>query len=131
MESERSGVLYAVSAFVIWGFMPIYWKILAHVTSIEILLSRVVWAFICTVLLIILMKNGRHLIDDLKTLWRSQKSFWSLFIASVLISANWFLYIWAVNHGFIIQTSLGYYINPLMSVLLGIFFLKESYLRCK
>lgn len=126
MGKERSGVIYAVSAYIIWGFLPIFWKSLADVSSIEILLSRILWAFIFTVLLIVLMRNGHQLTEDLKTLWQSQRSFWSLFLASLLISGNWFLYIWAVNHGFIVQTSLGYYINPLMSVLLGVFFLKEK-----
>ena len=126
VEKEKNGVLLAVLAYIIWGVLPVYWKNLDNVPSAEILVSRIVWAFISTLLLVLLMKNGRHLKEDLKTLWRSQRSFWSLFGASVLISGNWFLYIWAVNHGYLVQTSLGYYINPLVSVLLGIFFLKEK-----
>ena len=126
MEKERSGVLWAVSAYMIWGILPVYWKTLDHVPSAEILISRVVWAFVFTLLLILILRNGRHLKGDIKTLWQSQKSFWLLFFASVLISANWFIYIWAVNHSFLVQTSLGYYMNPLVSVLLGIFFLKEK-----
>jgi len=125
MQSEKSGVLWAIGSFLIWGIMPIYWKSLEHVASIEIVVSRVVWAFILTLLAVLLMKNGRHLKEDLKMLWGSQRDFWGLFAASVLISGNWFTYIWAVNHGYIVQTSLGYYMNPLVSVLLGIFFLKE------
>ena len=126
MEKEKNGVLLAVLAYIIWGILPVYWKNLDNVPSAEILVSRIVWAFISTLLIVLLMKNGRHLKEDLKTLWRSQRGFWSLFGASVLISGNWFLYIWAVNHGYLVQTSLGYYINPLVSVLLGIFFLKEK-----
>lgn len=126
MEKERSGVLWAVSAYMIWGILPVYWKTLDNVPSAEILISRVVWAFVFTLLLIMILRNGRHLKEDIKTLWQSQRSFWLLFFASVLISANWFIYIWAVNNGFLIQTSLGYYMNPLVSVLLGVFFLKEK-----
>lgn len=126
MKKEKNGVLLAVLAYIIWGILPVYWKNLDNVPSAEILVSRIVWAFISTLLLVLLMKNGRYLKRDLKMLWRSQRSFWSLFGASVLISGNWFLYIWAVNHGYLVQTSLGYYINPLVSVLLGIFFLKEK-----
>ena len=126
MQTEKSGVLWAGGSYIIWGFMPIYWKSLEHVTSVEILVSRVVWAFILTLLLILVMKNGRYLKEDLQTLWRSQRSFWGLFGASALVSTNWFIYIWAVNHGYIVQTSLGYYMNPLISVLLGVFFLKEK-----
>ncbi|MCM3637137.1 EamA family transporter RarD [Sporosarcina luteola] len=125
MQSEKSGVLWVVGAFLFWGFMPIYWKHLEHVPSDEILTGRIVWAFVSTVLVVLLMKNGRELISDIQELWKSQSQFWGLFIATVLISANWFTYIWAVNHNYIVQTSLGYYINPLVSVLLGIFFLKE------
>lgn len=126
MQTEKSGVLWAGGSYIIWGFMPIYWKSLEHVTSVEILVSRVVWAFILTLLLILVMKNGRYLKEDLQTLWRSQRNFWGLFGASALVSTNWFIYIWAVNHGYIVQTSLGYYMNPLISVLLGVFFLKEK-----
>lgn len=126
MEKEKSGVLLVVPAYIIWGVLPVYWKSIGNVPSAEILVSRIVWAFILTLLLVMLMKNGRHLKQDLKTLWQSQRSFWSLFVASILISGNWYLYIWAVNHDHLVQTSLGYYINPLVSVLLGIFFLKEK-----
>jgi len=126
MGKEKSGVLLAVFAYLIWGILPLYWKSIDNVPSAEILVSRVVWAFLSTLLLILLLKNGRDLLDDLKSLWKSQISFWLLFLASLLISGNWFLYIWAVNNGFIVQASLGYYINPLVSVLLGVFFLKEK-----
>ncbi|MBE1554390.1 EamA family transporter RarD [Sporosarcina limicola] len=126
MQTEKGGVLWAVGAYVIWGILPIYWKSLEHVSSAEIIVSRVFWAFIMTLLLVLLMKNGRHLIEDLKSLWKSQRNFWALFFASILVTSNWFIYIWAVNHGHLVQTSLGYYMNPLISVLLGIFFLKEK-----
>lgn len=126
MEREKNGVLWAVLAYIIWGILPVYWKSLAHVSSVEILMGRIVWAFLLTLLLIVILRNGRDLWVDLKKLWQSQKSFWALFAASILISGNWFIYIWAVNGGFLVQTSLGYYMNPLVSVLLGIFFLKEK-----
>lgn len=126
MEKEKNGVLLAVLAYIVWGFLPIYWKTLDNVPSMEILVSRVVWAFISTSILVLLMKNGRYLKEDVVTLWHAQRSFWSLFGASILITGNWFLYIWAVNNGYLVQTSLGYYINPLISVLLGVFFLKEK-----
>ena len=126
MGKEKSGVLLAIFAYLIWGILPVYWKSIDNVPSVEILVSRVVWAFISTLLLILLLKNGRYLFEDLKKLWKTQLNFWLLFLASILISGNWFLYIWAVNNGYIVQASLGYYINPLISVLLGVFFLKEK-----
>jgi chloramphenicol-sensitive protein RarD len=126
MGKEKSGTLLAISSYLIWGILPVYWKNIDNVPSAEILVSRVVWAFISTLLLILLLKNGRYLFEDIKRLWKSQLNFWLLFLASILISGNWFLYIWAVNNGYLVQTSLGYYINPLISVLLGVFFLKEK-----
>ncbi|WP_445326995.1 EamA family transporter RarD [Sporosarcina sp. FSL K6-1508] len=131
MSTEKSGVLWAIGSYLIWGIMPVYWKSLEHVASAEILTSRIVWAFILTLAVVLLMKNGQHLKEDIKTLWGSQKDFWALFAASALVSTNWFVYIWAVNHNYIVQTSLGYYINPLISVLLGIFFLKEKLSRAQ
>ena len=126
MGKEKSGVLLAIFAYLIWGILPVYWKSIDNVPSAEILVSRVFWAFISTLLLILLLKNGRYLIEDIKSLWKTKLNFWMLFLASILISGNWFLYIWAVNNGYIVQASLGYYINPLISVLLGVFFLKEK-----
>ena len=126
MQTDRNGVLWVVCSFVIWGFMPIYWKFLNQVGSDEILAGRIVWAFISTLLAVLLIKGGKKIIADFRNLWSNQRSFWSLFAASVLITSNWFIYIWAVNHDFIVQTSLGYYMNPLVSVLLGILFLKEK-----
>ena len=125
LENERQGVIWAIGAYLVWGVLPIYWKWLGHVPSSEILTSRVLWAFVFTLLFVVIMRNSKQLIIDIQTLWQNQKAFWSLFFASALISANWFLYIWAVNHNHLVETSLGYYINPLISVLLGIFFLKE------
>ncbi|HLG26171.1 MAG TPA: EamA family transporter RarD, partial [Paenisporosarcina sp.] len=125
LENERQGAIWAIGAYLVWGVLPIYWKWLGHVPSGEILTSRVLWAFVFTLLFVVIMRSSKLLIVDIRTLWKNQKAFWSLFFASALISANWFLYIWAVNNNHLVETSLGYYINPLISVLLGIFFLKE------
>ncbi|MFC6039186.1 EamA family transporter RarD [Paenisporosarcina macmurdoensis] len=125
LENERQGVIWALGAYLVWGVLPIYWKWLGHVPSGEILTSRVIWAFVFTLLFVVLMRSSKLLIVDIRALWKNQKAFWGLFFASALISANWFLYIWAVNNNHLVETSLGYYINPLISVLLGIIFLKE------
>ena len=125
LENERQGVIWAIGAYLVWGVLPIYWKWLGHVPSSEIITSRVIWAFVFTMLFVVIMRNSKLLLVDIRTLWQNQKAFWSLFFASALISGNWFLYIWAVNNNHLVETSLGYYINPLISVMLGIFFLKE------
>lgn len=126
MTKIQKGLFATITAYVIWGVVPLYWKQLSMVSSDEIIASRIIWAFILTLLLVIVMGQSKYLIEDIKSLWGNQKSFWSLVIASYLISGNWYIFIWAVNHNHIVQTSLGYYINPLLTVLLGVIFLKEK-----
>lgn len=125
MNKELKGILHVFLAYVLWGLMPIYWKTVAHISSDEILASRVVWSFVFTLLLIIVLRDVPKLKRDLRELWTDKKAFFSLMLASYLVTANWFTFIFAVNAGELVQTSLGYYINPLFSVLLGILFLGE------
>ncbi|TKC15808.1 EamA family transporter RarD [Robertmurraya kyonggiensis] len=122
----KSGAIQAGISYVLWGLLPIYWKFLSDVGADEILASRIVWAFILMVLLLLITKKWTPFMTTLKGLKDNQKRLWALVIASLLISGNWFVYIWAVNHDQMIQASLGYYINPLVSVLLGVLFLKEK-----
>ncbi|WP_449621503.1 EamA family transporter RarD [Robertmurraya sp. Marseille-Q9965] len=122
----KSGAIQAGISYVLWGLLPIYWKFLSEVSADEILASRIVWAFVLMVLLLLITKKWSPFITTLKGLKENQKRLWALVIASLLISGNWFVYIWAVNHDQMIQASLGYYINPLVSVLLGVLFLKEK-----
>ncbi|MDN7246013.1 EamA family transporter RarD [Planococcus shenhongbingii] len=126
MAAEKKGILYTILTYAIWGILPLYWKQVDHVPSDEILTSRILWAFVLTVLFIIVINGGKQLIADLKSLWQSKKTFFTLMLASYLITANWFLYIFAVTNDRIVETSMGYYINPLVSMLLGVFFLKEK-----
>jgi chloramphenicol-sensitive protein RarD len=112
---------YAASAFLIWGISPIYWKALRAVPALEIILHRMVWSFFFLVPLIIIMRRWQEFIDTLKN-YRTLLIF--LFTA-LIIGGNWLLYIWAVNNDNLLQASLGYYINPLVNVVLGIVFLKE------
>jgi chloramphenicol-sensitive protein RarD len=126
LSDNQKGVIWATGAYILWGVLPIYWKWLQHVPSAEILTSRVLWAFLFTLIIVVIMGKFSTLRSDLSALWKNKKTFWSLFSASFLITGNWFLYIWAVNSNHMVETSLGYYINPLISVLFGIFFLKEK-----
>lgn len=125
MSDERKGIIWASSAYLLWGFFPLYWKSLNHVPSGEILASRIIWSFVTTLFVVILLGKRKELINDIRTLAANKKQLLSLLMASILISLNWFLYIWAVNANHIVESSLGYYINPLISVLIGIVFLKE------
>ncbi|MCJ1908569.1 EamA family transporter RarD [Planococcus ruber] len=126
MSDEKRGILFTILTYTIWGILPIYWKTVDHVPADEILSGRVVWSFLITLAAIVLIGRAKLLVADLKALWKSKKTFFTLMLASYLITANWFLYIFAVTNDRIVETSLGYYINPLVSMLLGVFFLKEK-----
>ena len=125
-EQTKQGILYVASSYLIWGFIPLFWKMLEHVPSIEILWNRIIWSFIFTVLFIVIIRKKDALIEDIKQLIRHPKQFITITLASIFITINWFVYIWAVNHDQVLQTSLGYYINPLISVVFGVIFLKEK-----
>ena len=125
-NNDKEGILYAALSYIIWGFFPIYWKLIDYVSAGETLAQRVFWAFAFMVLLLIFTKKWPMFVNFVKEIVKKPKLFWSLFIASLLISVNWGVFIWAVNAGRILETSLGYYINPLISVLLGVIVLKEK-----
>ncbi|WP_420645364.1 EamA family transporter RarD [Candidatus Leptofilum sp.] len=119
------GILYGVAAYGMWGLFPIYWKLLQHVPALEILSHRMTWSLGFVLLLLLVRRRW----DWLKTAVHTPRTI-LLFIASaLLLSVNWFVYIWGVNAGFIVETSLGYFINPLMNVLLGVLFLSETMRR--
>ncbi|WP_075982574.1 EamA family transporter RarD [Bacillus massilinigeriensis] len=122
----KSGIIYAGASYVIWGILPIYWKLLGDVGSDEILANRIFWSFIFMIFILIFTKKWGNFVSTLKGLKENKKQFAALAVASFLVSGNWFIYIWAVNSNHMIQTSLGYYINPLISVFLGMFVLKEK-----
>lgn len=120
------GVISAAWSYLIWGLLPIYWKLVDVVSPEEILANRVVWSFVFMVVLLALTKKISRLKETLQQLWANKKQLVALILASLLISCNWFVYIWAVNSDHMIEASLGYYINPLVSVLLGLIILKEK-----
>lgn len=116
------GVIKALGAYLIWGILPIYWKTLDHVPSFEILANRIFWSFIFFTVILFFQNKWKDLISKLKEI----NIFIYVVIPAILITTNWLIYIWAVNADFIIETSLGYLICPLVSVLLGVIFLKEK-----
>ncbi|QTL51224.1 EamA family transporter RarD [Priestia aryabhattai] len=126
LNYEKDGVMYAILSYLMWGITPIYWKLVQHVSSEEILAQRVFWAFIFMLILLFAMKKWHTYIIFVKEIMKKPALFWSLFIASVLISANWGIFMWAVMKGKILEASLGQYIIPLTSVLLGVIVLKEK-----
>ena len=117
----RKGILLAVSAYCMWGFAPLYFKLLNHVSATEILIHRVIWSFVF-MLIIMLFIGG---FSRLRLLLKQPKQLMVLTITSIVIAGNWLLFIWAVNNDHMLDASLGYFINPLLNVLLGMLFLGE------
>ncbi|END2490469.1 TPA: EamA family transporter RarD [Vibrio vulnificus] len=120
-QKARQGVLLALGAYTMWGIAPIYFKSLAAVSPLEILSHRVVWSFF---LLAALLHFGHHwrTVRDVLT---SKSKMLYLVTTAILVGANWLIFIWAVNANHMLDASLGYYINPLINVLLGMLFLGE------
>lgn len=116
----NKGILSGVAAYALWGFFPIYWKLLQDVPAPQLLGHRIAWSFL---LLMVVIFFTRQWNDFRSTL--NARTFQIYFIAAILIGVNWLTYVWAVNAGFIVETSLGYFINPLLSVLMGVIFLRE------
>ncbi|WP_300004697.1 EamA family transporter RarD [uncultured Cedecea sp.] len=119
----RKGVLLALFACLIWGLAPVYFKFIQQVPALEILTHRVVWSFFFMVILLSLYR----LWPAVKQVCRHPKKILALALTASLIGSNWLLYIWAVNNNHLLEASLGYFINPLVSVLLGIIFLGERF----
>jgi len=117
----NKGILYGIGAYALWGFFPIYWKFLHDVPALQVIGHRIAWSFVLLAVYIFLTRQWKE--------FRSAAFQWKTIgiysIAAVLLSLNWLIYVWGVNAGFIVETSLGYFINPLLSVLLGVIFLRE------
>ncbi|WP_227396620.1 EamA family transporter RarD [Jeotgalibacillus aurantiacus] len=128
---ERKGIIYTAFAYTLWGLLPIYWKLVEHVPADEILANRIFWSFWFMLILLVATRQFKAFRSETFSLLKRKKRFAALVTASVLISINWFVYIWAVNSGQMVEASLGYYINPLVSVLLGVLVLKELMSRAQ
>jgi chloramphenicol-sensitive protein RarD len=124
-QESLAGVLYAGAAFLIWGMSPLYWKAMQRVPALEIATHRVVWSFAFLMGLMLIQRRS----GEFKAVLKTPRTLLILTLTTILVTSNWFLYIWAVNAGYILQASLGYYINPLVNVLLGMVFLKERLRR--
>jgi chloramphenicol-sensitive protein RarD len=124
-EDATRGMLLAVAAYGLWGFAPAYWKLLHAAPAGELLAQRVVWSLVVAALLIGVTRRWREVAAAL----RSRRQLVPIIASSLLISVNWLIFLVAVNSGRVLATSLGYFLNPLVSVLLGVVFLGERLTR--
>ena len=120
-ETERSGILAALSAFLLWGFSPIYFRAVGAAPALEILAHRVVWSLLLCLLLLLLQRR----LTELTGLFRNGRIMLTLSASSILVSVNWLGFIWAVNNERALEASMGYFILPIVMVLLGRLFLQE------
>jgi chloramphenicol-sensitive protein RarD len=118
---QRNGLITGIVAFTLWGLLPIYWKFLDNVSAIEILSHRVFWSLVFITFIITIQKRW----SEIKEAFKTKSTIIYMCFTCLLITTNWFLYIWTVNAGNIMETSIGYYINPLVNVALGAIFLGE------
>ncbi len=117
----KKGILYGIGAYVLWGLLPVYWKWLHQVPALQLVSYRIVWSFISLIILLFIIRRWEIFYSAVK-----QKKVILIYLASAfLLNINWLTYVWAVNAGFIVESSLGYFINPLISILLGVIFLRE------
>lgn len=117
----NKGIAYGLAAYGLWGLLPIYWKFLHDIPAGEILAHRMVWSLVFVAALLFYRQKWAWV----KTAVQDKRTLLIYFVAAVFLAVNWGVYIWAVNAGFVIETSLGYFINPLVNVLFGFLFLGE------
>lgn len=118
-QRTRRGILAGLACYLLWGLFPLYWKLLGHVDSLEVICQRIIWCAVCTAIICLVGKW------DFIALIRDRRAMRFLVPAAVLITVNWSVYIFAVDIDRIVETSIGYYINPLVSIVLGLVVFKE------
>ena len=122
MKSTKTGLIFGVSAYVLWGLFPLYWPLLEPAGALEIVGHRAVWSLVFCVIALTITKAIKPALATM----RRPKVFAKLLAATALISVNWIVYIWATNNGHVVEASLGYYINPIIMIAIGIILLKEK-----
>jgi chloramphenicol-sensitive protein RarD len=119
----KKGLWYAVLAYTAWGLLPIYWRSFESLLAGEILSHRVIWSFVFMAILLLI---GKSRWTEFRKMVTNGKMLLQIGVSSILISSNWLIFIWAVNNGHVIETSLGYYITPLINIMLAVLFLREK-----
>lgn len=126
VEQTKKGLTNGITAYIIWGLLPIYWKFLESYDAFIVFSHRIIWSFIFMLFLLFITKQWKSFAKEWRRVTKHKQTFTLLFFIALLISVNWIMFIWAVQNGYVIQSSLGYYMNPLINILLGVLFLKEK-----
>ncbi|WP_256277539.1 EamA family transporter RarD [Staphylococcus sp. HMSC066C03] len=121
-------MFFALGAYVLWGILPIYWELIDHIGAFEILAFRIIFSMIFMILLLVVGRKQREaFLRDVNQLFIHPVQLVAIIVAGYVITINWGTFIWAVTNGHVLQSSLGYYINPLVSIVLALIFLKERF----
>ncbi|WP_312684055.1 EamA family transporter RarD [Mammaliicoccus sciuri] len=131
MSEFKKGIIYAIFAYVIWGVLPIYWNLVSEIGPFEILAHRIIWSAVFMLLLLLFTKQFPMFKAATIKLFKQKKMLFAIIIAGYIITVNWGTFIWAVNNHHVLQASLGYYINPLMSIFLAFIFLGERFSKAQ
>ncbi len=118
---KNKGVLFALAAYILWGFFPLYFKAIQQVSALQILAHRIAWGFVFTLAVVLVLRQWK----EFRASIFNRRTFLIYAGASVVLGINWFTYVWAVITNHVVESSLGYFINPIVSVLLGVIFLRE------
>ena len=129
MNNTKKSLIAILICYFSWGLFPIYFKLLKSIDAYEVLAMRVLCSFIFMILVVLLAKNKNSISLEIKKVWQNKKSFSLLVLASFLITANWLTYIIAVNTNHVLEASFGYYLNPIVTIILAVVFLKEKLTR--
>lgn len=131
LQNRRKGLWAAIACYIIWGVLPLYWKLLSGAGAYEILAHRIIWSFVFMTVLLLFLGMGPLFRDTVKSLCTHRIKGVLMIAASFLITANWCIFIWAVTHDHIVDSSFGYYINPLVNVFLGVLLFHERLSKLK
>lgn len=126
---KNSGLLYGLSAYILWGFIPLYWKLMPNVGAVDVLFYRIIWSLVFMLIYMTVTRKIPVFLNETKALLKNRKDILAITAAAIFISINWGVFIYTVNSGHVQQGSLGYYINPLFNVLAAAVYLKEPLTR--
>lgn len=121
-NTTSKGGLYVLLCYILWGLLPIFWKLLNQLNPIYVLCSRIVWSLVFCLIILYLKKE----LNSAKTIFSNKKLLLKLMLSGILLSINWGSYIWAVNSNHVLDASLAYFINPIITVILGFVIYKEK-----